>query len=198
MQVHRLEALEHLEEQTRLVELADRVVEVKALEHVAHVLAEAGDVVAQVRRQLGRVGAQLVEVVARGVVEGEARGPAELPIEVLQPSAAQLLLPVEHLFLGWGQHTVEAAQDGQWEDHVLVLAALEGVADEVRDPPQEADDLAMVHGRQPVSLTDGRRVADRLGQDGRPGKPNSCARSFMRDTGRCHRSTVGRGPAPLV
>jgi hypothetical protein len=29
--------------------------------------------------------------------------------------------------------------------YVLVLAALEGVADEVRDSPEEADDLAVVH-----------------------------------------------------
>ena len=85
MQVDRLEALEHLEEQARLVELADRVVEVEALEHLAHVLAESGDVVAQIGGELGRVGAELVEVVARGVVEGEAGGLAELPVEVLQP-----------------------------------------------------------------------------------------------------------------
>jgi hypothetical protein len=63
----------------------------------------------------------------------------------LKTSAAQLLLAAEHLVLGGGQHAVEAAQDGEAQDHVLVLAALEGVSDEVRDLPEEADDLAMVH-----------------------------------------------------
>jgi hypothetical protein len=46
--------------------------EVAALQHLPHVRAEAADVVAQIGRELRRVGAELVEVVARGVVEGEA------------------------------------------------------------------------------------------------------------------------------
>ena len=39
----------------------------------------------------------------------------------------------------------EAAQDGERQDHVLVLAPFEGDADEVRHSSEEADDLAMVH-----------------------------------------------------
>ena len=42
-----------LEEQARLVELRDGVVEVELLEHLAHVGAEPGDVVAQVLRDGG-------------------------------------------------------------------------------------------------------------------------------------------------
>ena len=90
VQVDVLEALEHLEQQPRLVELADRVVEVELLQHLAHVRAEAGDVVAQVRRQVRRVGEELLEVVAGGVVEGEARRLPELRVEVLELLALEL------------------------------------------------------------------------------------------------------------
>jgi hypothetical protein len=38
---------------------------------------------------------------------------------------------------------LSSAHAGELEDYVLVLAALEGVADEVRYPPEKADDLAM-------------------------------------------------------
>jgi hypothetical protein len=40
---------------------------------------------------------------------------------------------------------VQAAQAQEREDHVLVLPALERVADQVRDTPEQADDLAVVH-----------------------------------------------------
>ena len=90
VQVDVLEALEHQEEQPRLVQLGDRVVEVELLQHLAHVRAEAGDVVAQVGGQVRRVGEQPLEVVAGRVVEGEARSLAELRVEVLQLLAPQL------------------------------------------------------------------------------------------------------------
>ena len=90
VEVDVLEALQHLEEQPGLVELADGVVEVELLQHLAHVRAEAGDVVAQVGGEVRRVGEELVEVVARGVVEGEAGGLAELRVEVLELLAPQL------------------------------------------------------------------------------------------------------------
>jgi hypothetical protein len=145
VQIDVLEALQNLEQQSRLIEPADRVVEIEPLDHLAHVLAEAGDVVAQIGREMGRVGEQLLEVVARGVIEGEARNLGELPVEVLQPSVPQLGLPREDLLLGVGQHAVEAAQHGQRQNYVLIPAAPEGVANQVGDPPEEADDLAMVH-----------------------------------------------------
>ena len=40
---------------------------------------------------------------------------------------------------------VEPPEDGEREDHVLVLAALEGVADEIRNSPDETCDLAVMH-----------------------------------------------------
>ena len=136
VQIDVLEALQDLEKQPRLVEPADRVVEIEALDDLAHVLAEAGDVVAQIGGDIGRVGEQLVKVVARGVVEREAGSAAELVIHLLQPSLPQLGLPREHLLLGIGQHAVETAQHGQRQNDVLVPAAPEGVANEVRDPPK--------------------------------------------------------------
>jgi hypothetical protein len=145
VQVDVLEALEHLKEEPCLVQLADRVVEVELLQNLAHVHAEAGDVVAEVGRQVRRIGEEFLEVVPGGVVEGESRCLAELGVEVLQPLATKLGLSLEHLLLGGGEHAVEPPQDREGKNHVLVLAAFEGVADEVRHAPEEADDLAMVH-----------------------------------------------------
>jgi len=51
----------------------------------------------------------------------------------------------QHLLLGFCQHTIEPAQHRERQDHVLILAALEGVADQVGDAPEEADDLVVVH-----------------------------------------------------
>src|SRR5690606_14434876 len=61
-----------------------------------------------------------------------------------------------------GDHAVEAAEDGERQDHILVLAALEGVADEVRDAPEEADDLAVIHGHTLRSAADGVPYRQRL------------------------------------
>ena len=118
-----LKALQHLEQQPRLVELADGVVEVEPLQHLAHVAAEAGDVVAQVGCDVRRIGQQGFEVVARGVVEGESGSPAKLRVQVIQPASAQLGLPAQHLALGWCKHAIEPPEHGQRQDDVLVLAA---------------------------------------------------------------------------
>jgi hypothetical protein len=39
---------------------------------------------------------------------------------------------------GAGEHAVQAAQDRERQDDVLVLAAPEGVADQIRDTPEES------------------------------------------------------------
>jgi hypothetical protein len=145
MQLHLLEPLQHLEQQPCLVELTDGVVEVELLQHLPDIGAEAGDVVPEVGRQMGGVGEELLEVVARGVVEGEAGRPPELRVEVLESLALQFGLTLEDPVLGAGQHAVEASEHGERKDDVLVLASLKGVPDQVRHAPQEADDLAVVH-----------------------------------------------------
>jgi len=146
MEIDLAEALQHLEEQAGLVELADRVVEIEPLDHLPHVLAEARDVVAEVGGRLRRVGQKPVEVVAGGVVEGEAGGSLQLAAPVFQAAVAQLGVPRQDLLLGGSEDAVEAAEDGEREDHVLVLPALEAVADQVRDVPDEADDFGVGHG----------------------------------------------------
>lgn len=81
VQVRVLELLDDLKQEPSFIELADGVVEVELLEHFAHVGAEPGDVVAQVSH-VRRIGQQLVEVVARRVVEGVAGDLAKLWVQV--------------------------------------------------------------------------------------------------------------------
>ena len=140
------EPLHHLEQQARLVELGDGVVEVELLQHLAHVGAEPGDVVAQILRNVGGVGQQLGEVVAGGVVEGESGGGLKQPLGVLDPVLVPCL-DLHHLKLAGGQHTVEPAQHRERQNNVLILPTLEGVPNQVRHPPDKADNLAVVHGR---------------------------------------------------
>jgi hypothetical protein len=99
----------------------------------------------QVGGNVRRVAEQLVEIVPRSVVEGETRRFAQLGVEVMQPLAAELSLALQHLPFGRGKDAVEAAQHGERQDHILVLAALERIADQVRDAPDEADNLAVIH-----------------------------------------------------
>ena len=143
------EPLDHQEQEPGLVELRDGVVEVEVLQHLAHVATEPGDVVAEVPGNAGGVGQELVEVVAGRVVERESGGLPEQGVEIVD-LAAEPGLDLQHPRLGGGQHRVEPAQHGQRQDHVLVLAAFEGVADQVRHAPEEADDLAVVHGRRRI------------------------------------------------
>jgi len=84
MEVDVLEALQHLEEKSRLVKLGDGVVEIELLEDFSHIGAEAGDVIAEVRGHVGGVGQELVEIITRSVVKGEARGLAELGVKVFE------------------------------------------------------------------------------------------------------------------
>ena len=145
------ELLDDQEQETRLVELGDRVVKVELLQHLAHVRTEPRDVVAQVLGNVGSVGQQLLEVVPRRVVEGEPGGAPQLRVEILD-LATQAGLDLKHLRLGGSQHGVEPAQHGQRQDHVLIFAALERVADQVRHAPEEADDLAVIHGRAAANV----------------------------------------------
>ena len=151
MEVQRPEPLHDLVQQLRLVELADRVVEVEPLDDLPHLIAEPDDVVAQVRGQRGRVAEEALEVVSRRVVEGELRRLLELRVHVFEAQPPQFGLPCEHLRLGRREHAIESPQHGQREDHVLVLPPLEGVPNQVRDIPDETDDLRVRHLLKPAS-----------------------------------------------
>ena len=57
----------------------------------------------------------------------------------------QLGLPLKYVLPRGSQDTIEPAQHGQRQDDVLVLAALEGVPNQVGYTPNEADNLAVIH-----------------------------------------------------
>ena len=93
---------------------------------------------------------ELVEVVEGGVVEGEARCLTELRIAVLEPLGLQLRVQRQDLRLRRLQDAVDAPDHREGEDHVLVLAALEAVPEQLGDAPDEADPLGeVVHGHLP-------------------------------------------------
>ncbi len=48
--------------------------------------------------------------------------------------------------MSWGEDAIEPTKNGEREDDVLVLAALEHIADQIGDAPNEAYDLTVVHG----------------------------------------------------
>jgi hypothetical protein len=75
----------------------------------------------------------------------KARNFAELSVEILQPLATQLTLALQHHLLGRREHAIETPQHRERQDHILILATLERVADQVRNAPDEADNLAVVH-----------------------------------------------------
>ena len=144
MEIYILESLHDAEEEPPLFQHADRVPEPECLQYLPHVRAESGDVAPQVGGHVGRVCDEPLEVVGGRRVESEARGAAQLTVHVLD-LPLQLLVALEHLRFGRCQDALEPPQDGHRQDYVLVLAALEGVADQVGDTPYEADDLAVVH-----------------------------------------------------
>ena len=144
VQIDVLEALEHLEQEARFVELADGVVEIEPLQHLAHVWAEAGDVAAEVGRDVRRIAEEASEVVLRRVVKGEAGRAPQLLIRILKPLGLQVSLLAEYLLLGRLEHAVEPPENREREDDVLILASFERVADKIGDAPDKADDFAMV------------------------------------------------------
>ena len=152
MEVHASEPLQHLKEEPRLFEPADGVVEVEPLQHFAHVIAEARDVVPQVGGHVRGIRQESLEIVLGGIVEREPRRTAELSVQVFEPPAFQFGLPLKYVLPGGSQDAIEPSQHGQRQNDILVLATLERVAYQVGDTPYEADYLAMVH--YPTTLPD--------------------------------------------
>ncbi len=152
MQVDVAEPLDDLIQEPPLVEDPDRIVETEGVEHLCHVAAESGDVGFQIGRQTRRVGQESGEVVTGDIVKREPRGPAKLAMRIGE-LALQLGMALQNRLLRGFHHAVKAAQHSKGQDHIGVLATLEGVADEVGDAPDEADDLAAVHGAWEVRET---------------------------------------------
>jgi hypothetical protein len=90
------------------------------------------------------IGEQPVEIETGCVVERVPGSFPELGVEVLEPPF-QLGVGVKNFPLCPLEHAIEAPEDRQRQDHVLVLAALEGVADQIRHTPKKTYDFAVVH-----------------------------------------------------
>jgi len=83
VQVDVFEALHDQIKQIRFVKSLDRIIEVEAFNDFAHVFAEAGDVIAQVIRQLRRVSQEKVKVVTRSTVKGIAGFAAKQVVKIV-------------------------------------------------------------------------------------------------------------------
>jgi hypothetical protein len=92
-----------------------------------------------------RVGEKLLEVVARRVVEGEAGSSTELRVNVFE-LPLELAHGLKNLLLRRGKHAIETTQYGKRQNNILILAALKGIPDQIRNTPNETNYLAMVHG----------------------------------------------------
>ena len=137
VQVHGGEFPGHQVEQVVLVEAVEGGGEVEALEEVADVVGEAGDVGREVGADVGRVPQQGGEGEGRGVEEGEAGGPHQ---EALQGGGGQGLLGgvlLEDLGLGRLQDAVQPAQDGEGQDDPAVFGLLEIAAQQIGDGPDQ-------------------------------------------------------------
>ena len=122
-------------EQLRPVEAADLGVEVELLDDVARLGVELGDPGAQVAGDLGRVGQDAVQGQRAGVVCLDAR--QTLEDDVARVLALDRLGSREHLWLGGLEDAIEAAQQDQRQDYLLVFGALVVAAEQVSDGPDE-------------------------------------------------------------
>ena len=143
------ELADHLVEDVGPPQPVDLDAEVELVDHVLGRLREAADVE---RQRVGdRVG--VVEELREGqrarVVELLARHGLEDGLDVLDP-AGELLVLLEDRLLGGLKDAVEAADDGQRQDHLAVLGLLVVAAEQVGDAPDEggvvADRLALGAG----------------------------------------------------
>src|SRR5438309_6718969 len=91
----------------------------------------------EVHCKVSVVGQEAFKVVLRCIVEGVAGCAAKLRNNVLQLLFFELGLSLEDLLLRRRQYAVDAAQHREREDDVLVLAAFESVADQVRNAPDK-------------------------------------------------------------
>ena len=145
MEVDRGELLRDHVKQARLGQPVDLRLEVELLEDVAHGRGKAVDVRAQVGGDVVLVAHQLLEVERRTVVEallGDA-GQHHIGAELLLLERLGLL---KHGRLGGLEHAVEAAQDGEREDHLAVVGLLEVASEKIGDGPDEGGEVGVGHG----------------------------------------------------
>ena len=144
VEVDRGEVLGDVVEQVRAVQLLERLVELEALEDVPGVLREALDVVEDVRLDVGGVIQELGEVELGGVEEAVARGLLQEGVQ----RDVQVLLGLCFLqdgVLGGVQDAVQAAEDGEREDHRAVLRRFVGAPQNIRDAPHQVGVVVAGH-----------------------------------------------------
>ena len=135
------EPRDDLEEQIRLVELRDVLLELEALEDVLRVGGEAADERPQVGSEVVRIALQRLERELRRVVERHAGDAIENGLQVLHRPALQRLVLLQHLLPRVVQHAVEPPEDREREDHLPVVGLLVVAAEEVGHRPDEGGDL---------------------------------------------------------
>ena len=146
VQVDLAEPLHHEVEPVGLVELGDVLLEAEVVEDLPRAVREALHVMGQVGGDVVRVALQLGEGEPARVVERHAGNPAQDRVRPLELAALEALELVEDFVLGRFQHAVEPSQDGHREHDVLVLVRPVRAAQQLRDRPDEADLLALIHG----------------------------------------------------
>jgi len=88
------------------------------------------DVVAQVLLEVRVIVEEGAKVVLRGVPEREAGRLLQGRVNVFDPLPPELRVRPEDLLLRRREHAIETPEHRQWQDDVLVLAALERVPNE--------------------------------------------------------------------
>lgn len=144
VQVDAGEPLRHLVQQPGLGQALDLGVELEAVEHVAYRWRERLHVAVEVFPDVILVPHELLHVQGGGVAEGLA-GPAQEERLGVQAGLGLGRQFGQHGRLGWFQHAVQAAQDGERQDDPAVLGLLVIAAQEVGDGPDERGKVGLCH-----------------------------------------------------
>src|SRR5258706_6282945 len=142
-------------EQAALVQSLDLRGELEALEHITHLWRESIRVLVEVLPNVVLVAHELLHVHGRGVVEARLRLPAQKRVRVDSRLLARSVFD-QHRFLGGLEHTVQAPQHREGQDHLAVFGLLVVAAQQVSDRPDEGRKCLVVHSisRYPASLKD--------------------------------------------
>jgi hypothetical protein len=108
-----------------------------------HIWAEALDVVPQVCGKMRRIRKKLLEVVAGRIIESEAGSSTELRIKIFE-FPFELADGLKNFLFRRRKHAIEPPQHGKRQNNVLILAAFESIANQIRDAPNETNYLTMV------------------------------------------------------
>jgi len=147
MQVDLGELGYHLIQAVGFFEFLDLLVELEALEDLADVFGEAGDVVGQMAADVVGVALELLEVELAVVVKTQ-RGTVlilcqavEDGVDVRDILRPERLIALEHGLLARRQHGIESAQHSERQHDALVLRRTIGTTQQVGYRPDEIGEL---------------------------------------------------------